>query len=261
MSDSKPVPADKPARITEQDAREIAGNVMEFNYDHKHSVDYWMREEGYYLLNKLNADREEDVDSEVQRLIHERQCLAEAIAGIAAASGDTRTDFTGPDLLQVCGDAAEGIKRLLADREQVSAVAVPDARILDLAERLVAPGPKCCALSASECHEISDFIRDIAAAPSHSQQSAEYRCHKCGAETPPPEPFKAYVKCACGTLTAATAALADDRSPSQQSSQLIDDFAMRLAEKFQFGMSGGDVFAEAKAFKLDRCPSHERDQP
>lgn len=54
-----PVPADKPARITEQDAREIAGNVMEFNYDHKHSVDYWMREEGYYLLNKLNADREQ----------------------------------------------------------------------------------------------------------------------------------------------------------------------------------------------------------
>lgn len=54
----KPVPADKP-RITEQDAREIADNVMEFNYDHKHSVDYWMREEGCYLLNKLNADREQ----------------------------------------------------------------------------------------------------------------------------------------------------------------------------------------------------------
>jgi len=44
--------------------------------------------------------------------------------------------------------------------------AVPDDRMLELAERLVAPGPKCCALSASECHEISDFIRDLAPAPS-----------------------------------------------------------------------------------------------
>lgn len=53
--------------------------------------------------------------------------------------------------------------------------------------------------------------------PSHSQQSAKYRCHKCGTETPEPEPFKAYVKCACGTLTAATAALVDDRCPSHES--------------------------------------------
>lgn len=39
--------------------------------------------------------------------------------------------------------------------------AVP-LRIQELAERLVAAGPKCCAISASECHEISDFIREIA---------------------------------------------------------------------------------------------------
>ena len=34
----------------------------------------------------------------------------------------------------------------------------PDARILDLAGRLVASGDKCAHVSASETHEISDFI-------------------------------------------------------------------------------------------------------
>jgi len=31
-------------------------------------------------------------------------------------------------------------------------------RAEDLADRLVSAGPKCCAVSASECHEITDFI-------------------------------------------------------------------------------------------------------
>ena len=35
-----------------------------------------------------------------------------------------------------------------------------DKRILELADRLVASGPKCCAVSASECHEIRDYIHD-----------------------------------------------------------------------------------------------------
>lgn len=35
-----------------------------------------------------------------------------------------------------------------------------------------------------------------------------YRCHKCQALTPPPVPFSMSVKCKCGALTAATAALA-----------------------------------------------------
>ena len=34
----------------------------------------------------------------------------------------------------------------------------PSKRIIDLAERLVAAGPKAHHVSASECHEISDFI-------------------------------------------------------------------------------------------------------
>lgn len=35
-----------------------------------------------------------------------------------------------------------------------------------------------------------------------------YRCHKCNSTTPPPEPYRAYVTCACGEKTAATAAQA-----------------------------------------------------
>lgn len=34
----------------------------------------------------------------------------------------------------------------------------PSKRIIDLAERLVAAGPKAAHVSASECHEIRDFI-------------------------------------------------------------------------------------------------------
>lgn len=40
-----------------------------------------------------------------------------------------------------------------------------------------------------------------------------YRCHKCNATTPPPEPFKAYVTCKCGAMTAATAALVGRPAP------------------------------------------------
>lgn len=37
----------------------------------------------------------------------------------------------------------------------------PSPRILELAQRLVAAGPKCCAVSASETHEITDFILSL----------------------------------------------------------------------------------------------------
>lgn len=56
----------------------------------------------------------------------------------------------------------------------------------------------------------------LAATPSHSQQSAEYRCHKCNKVTPPPEPFKFYVRCACGAATAATVALVGDSCQNQE---------------------------------------------
>ena len=38
-----------------------------------------------------------------------------------------------------------------------------DARVLELAERLVSPGPRCSNVSASECHEISDAIVEACA--------------------------------------------------------------------------------------------------
>lgn len=37
-----------------------------------------------------------------------------------------------------------------------------DARIADLAQRLIGPGPKASHLSASEMHEVSDFVLDVA---------------------------------------------------------------------------------------------------
>jgi hypothetical protein len=37
-----------------------------------------------------------------------------------------------------------------------------DARIADLAQRLVGPGPKASHLSSSERHEVSDFVLDVA---------------------------------------------------------------------------------------------------
>lgn len=37
----------------------------------------------------------------------------------------------------------------------------PDARIIDLAKRLVASGPSMAHVSASECHEIADFIMSL----------------------------------------------------------------------------------------------------
>ena len=37
-----------------------------------------------------------------------------------------------------------------------------DTRIADLAQRLVGPGPKASHLSASEMHEVSDFVLDVA---------------------------------------------------------------------------------------------------
>lgn len=46
-------------------------------------------------------------------------------------------------------------------RRYVRKESEPDNRILDLANRLIASGPKCRALSASECHELSDFILEL----------------------------------------------------------------------------------------------------
>lgn len=50
------VTADKPARITEQDAREIFNSIWE---DQEHNFDYWIENcGGRALLNKLNAERQ-----------------------------------------------------------------------------------------------------------------------------------------------------------------------------------------------------------
>lgn len=133
-------------------------------------------------------------------------------------------------LWKEAGEERNNLRSKLAAMEaEKSAVAVPDGwklvPIEPTTQQLYAaesPIDGVISCRQSSQHAIADaaYRAMLASAPSHSQQSAEYRCHKCGTETPPPEPFKAYVKCACGTLTAATAALADDRCPSHESEQL-----------------------------------------
>jgi len=65
-----------------------------------------VKAEDYELLRqKLEA-----AEAESLRLTHERQCLAESIGELAVIAGDTRTNFTGPDLLMVCRDFGEAYK-------------------------------------------------------------------------------------------------------------------------------------------------------
>lgn len=53
----KIVPHAQSPRITEQDASEIINSAINFMYETKsrHSIDYWLHEEGRALLNKLNG--------------------------------------------------------------------------------------------------------------------------------------------------------------------------------------------------------------
>lgn len=100
----------------------------------------------------------------------ERQCLAEAIGRIATASGDTRTEFTGPDLLLVCGDAAEGIKHLLAENARLQSVidAANAQEPVDYERLLNGEWVKC---SKTRYEVTSDPVRALYARPIPAQQS------------------------------------------------------------------------------------------
>lgn len=59
-----------------------------------------------------------------------------------------------------------------------------DERLRELALRLVAPGPKACVVSASECHEITDAVVAIGDALAHGAQVVGHDalrqvCPKC----------------------------------------------------------------------------------
>ena len=49
-------------------------------------------------------------------------------------------------------------KRASLTAEAREGLALIDPRACELALRLVAPGPKACAVSASECHEITEYM-------------------------------------------------------------------------------------------------------
>lgn len=79
-----------------------------------------------------------------------------------AAGWDNRRYMTPADYAVWCARMREFVRLAALPAERVR---VPDARIIDLAKRLVASGPKAAHVSASECHEISDFILSLSAAP------------------------------------------------------------------------------------------------
>lgn len=64
---------------------------------------------------------------------------------------------------------------------------ISDPRLEDLAKRLVATGSKCCAVSASETHEISDWIKKV------KSEWAEFRTPANPAPAPAPSvPIRAH---------------------------------------------------------------------
>lgn len=60
---------------------------------------------------------------------------------------------------------AAALQVLVAAMKRDEDLLLPDPRAVELAHRLVAPGPKACAVSASECHEIAHALLAI-----HDQQ-------------------------------------------------------------------------------------------
>jgi hypothetical protein len=58
-----------------------------------------------------------------------------------------------------CSELCREARGLIADNAD-GEFPFPDMRSVDLAVRLVAPGPKACAVTASECHEITKVVID-----------------------------------------------------------------------------------------------------
>lgn len=85
VENHEPAPADKPARITEQDAREIAISVMRYCHENSNWYpDAWREDRGRELLNKLNADREQVPAAAVPDGFRE---IVEAVAHIGVDFG------------------------------------------------------------------------------------------------------------------------------------------------------------------------------
>ncbi len=57
-------------------------------------------------------------------------------------------------LFKTAQDAMQNAQAMITPME-------PDARIIELAERMLAPGSKCAALSMSEVHEVAHYILGI----------------------------------------------------------------------------------------------------
>lgn len=60
--------------------------------------------------------------------------------------------------IEGCDIVSMGLGNLMDALDSKEGLERPDERILELAERMVAAGPKAAYVSASEMHEISDYI-------------------------------------------------------------------------------------------------------
>lgn len=146
-----------------------------------------------------------------------------------------------------CDDGEEPVALIrLSDYEDLQAEQVPDA--IQLLQRVAASTIDKPAVAVPEVAlaMLNKIIAEL--------EGGFVACQRCGDQEE-----TAILDCMYD-LKNLRNLLAAAPSHSQQSVDLIDEFATQLAEKFPFGMSAGDVFAEVKSFKLDRCPSHESEQ-
>lgn len=156
----EPAPAHKPARITEQDAREIVEDYLGF-CDGKQLkpqssvvIGMYLKKESSTLLNELNADREQ-VPVEPESLNWNAQCKC----------GHRWYAECPTENCPVCSPVCS------PDREQVPAVSVPDG-FREIVEAVAHIGVDFGYGNFTLSQEHTEKARELlASAPSHRQQS------------------------------------------------------------------------------------------
>jgi len=113
-----------------------------------------------WLLGEASAGRRVDMNTIALQGFDDEDArqFAQLIGYSVSGYGDL--SYAQCDMASV--ERADGIAEEVARHGRPTCATAPPDRILDLARRLVAPGPKASHVSASECHEISEFILSLA---------------------------------------------------------------------------------------------------
>lgn len=115
-----PVPADNPARITEQDVRDIATSYCHWKSEGFYNA--WFSEKGRALLNKLNADREQV--PAVATPEGWREALTEMVQAMRQYEMDV--DGQAPEKHRVMMDRAETLLAAPSHSQQIDPAADDD---------------------------------------------------------------------------------------------------------------------------------------